>query len=192
MWANIFKQKGDQVRLGLRKNLFTGSMVQHWHKMPQELVRCPIPGTIPDQVGQSSEQPDLLKDVPVHCRPLGPDDLYSSLPAQPSLGFLTFHLNSTKIGGEEKGAHLMPWTSVHGECIPQTLFHLQPLCILPAGAAWQTSAAPHLSSGSSSGTPAAKARRAWAASAVGSVLWLSGVEPGEKRSMRFGLLLSHL
>ena len=30
--------------------------------------RCPIPGNIQGQVGQGSEQPDLVEDVPAHCR----------------------------------------------------------------------------------------------------------------------------
>jgi len=35
----------------------------------------PIPGSIPGQVGQGSEHPGLVKDVPAHCRGVGPDDL---------------------------------------------------------------------------------------------------------------------
>lgn len=31
---------------------------------------CPIPGNIPGQDGQGYEQPDLLRDVPAHCRDL--------------------------------------------------------------------------------------------------------------------------
>ena len=37
--------------------------------------RCPIPGNIQGQVGRGSEQPDLLEDVPAHCRGVGLDDL---------------------------------------------------------------------------------------------------------------------
>ena len=33
----------------------------------------PIPGNIPGQVGQGSEQPDLVVDVPAHCRGVGLD-----------------------------------------------------------------------------------------------------------------------
>jgi len=36
---------------------------------------CPIPGNIQGQVGQDSEQPDLVVDVPAHCRGVGLDDL---------------------------------------------------------------------------------------------------------------------
>ena len=74
----------------------------------------------------------------------------------------------------------MPCTSVEEELIPGTLFQLQPLGILPAATPWQTSAVPRLSAGSSSGSDAEKARAAWAAAALGSLWWLSGVEPGEK------------
>jgi len=37
--------------------------------------RCPIPGNIQGQVGQGLEQPDLVEDVPTHCRELGVDGL---------------------------------------------------------------------------------------------------------------------
>ena len=42
--------------------------------------RCPITGNIPGQVGQGSEQPDLVEDVPAHGRGVGLDDLRRSLP----------------------------------------------------------------------------------------------------------------
>ena len=35
----------------------------------------PIPGNIPDQVGQGSEQPDLVSGVPARCGGVGLDDL---------------------------------------------------------------------------------------------------------------------
>lgn len=34
--------------------------------------RCPIPGDIQGQAGQSSEHPDLAASAPVHCRGVGP------------------------------------------------------------------------------------------------------------------------
>jgi len=37
-------------------------------QVAQRSGRCPIPGNIPSQVGQDSEQPDLVEDVPAHCR----------------------------------------------------------------------------------------------------------------------------
>ena len=32
--------------------------------------RCPMAGNVQGQVGQGSEQPDLVEDVPAHCRGL--------------------------------------------------------------------------------------------------------------------------
>jgi len=37
--------------------------------------RCPIARNIQGQVGWGSEQPDLVEDVPAHCRGVGLDDL---------------------------------------------------------------------------------------------------------------------
>lgn len=37
--------------------------------------RCPIPGNIQGQMGQDSEVPDLVEDVPAHCRGVEPDGL---------------------------------------------------------------------------------------------------------------------
>ena len=37
--------------------------------------RCPIPGNIPGQAGRGSERPDLVGDVPAHCRGVGLGDL---------------------------------------------------------------------------------------------------------------------
>ena len=45
-------------------------VVKHWHRLPREGVDAPIPGNIPGQVGWGSEQPDLVEDVPAHCRGL--------------------------------------------------------------------------------------------------------------------------
>jgi len=47
----------------------------------------PIPGNVQGQAGWGSEQPDLVEDVPAHCRGLGLDDLYRSLPTQSTLWF---------------------------------------------------------------------------------------------------------
>jgi len=37
--------------------------------------RCSIPGNIQGHVGWGSEQPDVVEDVPAHCRGIGLDDL---------------------------------------------------------------------------------------------------------------------
>jgi len=49
-------------------------VMKHWNKLPRG-GRCPIPGNIQGWVGQGSEQPGLVKDVPVHCRGVEPADL---------------------------------------------------------------------------------------------------------------------
>ena len=56
-------------------------MVRHWNftkcgeALEQVAQRGSIPGTIQDQSGRGSEQPDLVEDVPTHCRGVGLDDL---------------------------------------------------------------------------------------------------------------------
>ena len=47
-------------------------VVKHWTTLSREVS---IPGNIPGQVGQGSEQPDLVEDVPAHGRGVGLDDL---------------------------------------------------------------------------------------------------------------------
>jgi len=44
-------------------------------RVDQRGGRCPIPANIPGQVGQGSEQPGLVEDVPAHCWGVGLDDL---------------------------------------------------------------------------------------------------------------------
>jgi len=44
-------------------------------QVAQRSARCPIPGNVQGQVRQDSEQPDLVVDVPAHCRGVGLDDL---------------------------------------------------------------------------------------------------------------------
>jgi len=44
-------------------------------QVAQRSGRCPIPGNIQGQAEQGSEQPDLVEDVPAHCRGIGLDDL---------------------------------------------------------------------------------------------------------------------
>ena len=51
-------------------------------RVAQRGCRCPIPGNIPGQIGRGSEHPDLVEDVPGHCRGVGLDDLWKSLPTR--------------------------------------------------------------------------------------------------------------
>lgn len=43
-------------------------VVEHWHRLPRESVDAS--GNVHAEVGQGSEQPYLLRDVPAHCRGL--------------------------------------------------------------------------------------------------------------------------
>ena len=47
--------------------------------------RCPIPGTIPGQVGRGSEHPDLVGDVPAHGRGLDWVTLKGPFPVSDSM-----------------------------------------------------------------------------------------------------------
>lgn len=44
-------------------------VLKHWHN--PDRWQCPNPGNIQGQ----TEQPDLVEDVPAHCRMAGLDDL---------------------------------------------------------------------------------------------------------------------
>lgn len=49
-------------------------VMKHWHRLLEEVVdACPWKHS--SQVGQSSEDPDLVEDVPCHCREVGLDNL---------------------------------------------------------------------------------------------------------------------
>ena len=67
----------------LREGRQTGSKEEILHhegsealaQVAQRSSGDPIPGNIQGQVGQGSEQPGLVADVPSHCRGVGLDDL---------------------------------------------------------------------------------------------------------------------
>ena len=68
--GDAFKLKESRFRLAVG-----GETLE---QVAQRGGKCPIPGNIQGEVGQSSEQPDLVVDVPAHCRGGGLDDLSRS------------------------------------------------------------------------------------------------------------------
>jgi len=50
-------------------------VVKHCENVAHGSGQCPIPGNIPCLVGQGSEQPYLIEDVPAYCRSVAFDDL---------------------------------------------------------------------------------------------------------------------
>jgi len=57
------------------KEIFYNEGCETLERVDQRGGRRLIPGNIQGQVGRGSEQPDLVEDVPAHCRGVGLDDL---------------------------------------------------------------------------------------------------------------------
>lgn len=62
-----------RLRLDIRKTFFTKKVVTHWEQIAWGGGTCPMPGTIPGQVGWGSEQDYPLKIT--HYRSVGLDGL---------------------------------------------------------------------------------------------------------------------
>jgi len=84
--SNGFKLKDDRFRLEIRKKLSTIRVVKQWRRLPREVVDAPSLGNVPCQVGQGSEQPDRVEDVPAHCR--GLDQLTFKASLQPNYSMI--------------------------------------------------------------------------------------------------------
>ena len=71
-----------EIQTGYKEEIFHDEGGETLAQVAQRGGRCPIPGSIPGQVGRGSEQPDVGEDVPAHGRGVGSDDLQRSLPTQ--------------------------------------------------------------------------------------------------------------
>jgi len=67
--------KEGRFRPDIKKRFFMMRVVKHWEQIAWGGGRCPIPGNIQGQVGQGSEQSDLIEDIPIHCRVVGLEGL---------------------------------------------------------------------------------------------------------------------
>lgn len=63
----------DRLRLDVRKTFFTKRVMTYWEHSALGGDTCPMPGTIPGQVGWGSEQDYPLKIT--HYRSIGLDGL---------------------------------------------------------------------------------------------------------------------
>jgi len=72
--SNSFKLREGRFRLDTLE-IFYDKGGETLAQIAQRGGGGPIPGNIQGQVGRGSEQPDLVEDVPAHCRGVGLDDL---------------------------------------------------------------------------------------------------------------------
>ncbi|PKU43805.1 hypothetical protein llap_5871 [Limosa lapponica baueri] len=74
--GNVFNLKEVRFRLDIREKFFTRRLMKYWHWLPKEVEGALSLETFKVTLwAWGSEQPDLVEDVPAHCRGVGPDDL---------------------------------------------------------------------------------------------------------------------
>jgi len=61
-----FKRKEGRCRLGMRKTFFQNEGDETLEEVAQRRGRCPLSGSIQDQVEWGFEQPGLVEGIPVH------------------------------------------------------------------------------------------------------------------------------
>ena len=72
---NGFKLKEERFRLDIRKKIFHDKSSEEQEQVAQRCDGYSIPGNIQSWAGWDSEQPDLVVDVPVHCKGVGLEGL---------------------------------------------------------------------------------------------------------------------
>ena len=81
--------------MGYKEEFFFSESGEALHRVPREVV-VPCPCRHPRSVWMRLWAPDGAVGVSVHCREVGPDDLYKS---PPTLTILWFYMNSIPLAG---------------------------------------------------------------------------------------------
>lgn len=69
------KAERQQTQLRYQKEILYCEDGETLEQLAKRSCGCAIPGNIPDQTGQGSKQPALVKIIPGHGREVGQDDL---------------------------------------------------------------------------------------------------------------------
>jgi len=65
--GNCFKLKEGRFRLDIRNTFFIISILRNRNSLPRKVADVPLLEMV-KAIGSGCEQPDLLKDIPVHGR----------------------------------------------------------------------------------------------------------------------------
>jgi len=71
--GNGFKLREGRIQTGYKEEIFYHEGGETLAQVAQRGGGCPMPGNIQGQVRWGSEKPDLVEDVPGHCRGIGLD-----------------------------------------------------------------------------------------------------------------------